>query len=39
MKKLITLIAVTATVIALSGIAQGGFNEADFRAELSGPSR
>jgi CHRD domain len=39
MKKLIVLIAVIVTVIALSGIAQGGsgtFAEADFKAELSG---
>jgi hypothetical protein len=36
MKKLITLIAVIATVMALSGVAQGVFDEASFRAELSG---
>ena len=39
MKKLITLIAMIAIVMALSGVAQGGsggFSEADFRAELSG---
>jgi len=38
MKKLITLIAAVAAVMALSGVAQGSgeFAEADFRAELSG---
>lgn len=38
MKKLITLIAAVAAVLALSGVAQGsgGFDEADFKAELSG---
>jgi hypothetical protein len=39
MRKLITLIAMIAIVMALSGVAQGGSrtsNEADFRAELSG---
>lgn len=38
MKKLIALIAAVAAMMALSGVAQGsgGFDEADFRAELSG---
>src|SRR5919106_3511028 len=36
MKKLIISIAVIASVLALSGVAQGGFGEADFEAELSG---
>lgn len=38
MKKLIALIAAVAAMMALSGVAQGSgeFDEADFRAELSG---
>lgn len=39
MRKLITLIVVMVTVLALAGVAQGRskqFNESDFKAELSG---